>query len=414
MNLQRLERDFNAVNEFGKTSSGMNRLAYSAEERKAVEYIKDLCIKEGMQVRTDAFGNLIARREGKDETLPAVACGSHLDTVYDGGAYDGTIGVLAGLEAVRSLNEKNISTLHPIELIVFACEESSRFSMATVGSKAMAGVLKVESIKNLVDKNGVTIEQAFLDNNLNIKSIDSCKRTKEELKAFLELHIEQGPILEQENLQIGVVTGIAAPTRLKIKINGVASHSGSTMMQKRKDALLGAAEMALIVEKLAKKENHDGFEGTVATVGTLVIKPGAMNVVPGYAEMQVDIRGIHKESIKRVFDQLVLEINEVQERRSLSITWDLLSKEDPALTDEEIQKTIISKCEKLGLSYNTMQSGAGHDAMYLSKICPTGMIFVPSKDGLSHNPKEFTNMEDVFNGANVLMETLLELAVPVK
>lgn len=364
-----------------------------------------------MKVRIDSCGNMIARREGIDPKLPVVACGSHIDTVYDGGQYDGAVGVLGGLEAIRSLNDKNIQTMHPIELIVFACEESSRFGVSTIGSKAMTGELNIDSISKLKDKNGISLQEAFTDNKLHFELIEEARRNKGEFKAFIELHIEQAPYLENNNLQIAVVTGIAAPTRLNIKITGVASHSGSTNMFSRKDALLGAAELALIIEKAAKEESYNG---TVGTVGTLVIKPGAINVVPGYAEMQVDIRGILKHSKQVVVDALMEEINRIEKTRGLDITLEVTSHEDPVLMNKEIQEKLANHCSRLGLNYTFMQSGAGHDAMNMAKICPTGMIFIPSKNGLSHNPKEYTSMEDIERGIMLLENILIDLALPLK
>ena len=410
MNLQRIENDLIEISKYTSKGNGINRLAYTNEERGALEFINKLLIKEGLETKIDSCGNLIARREGLDTSLPAVACGSHIDSVYDGGKFDGTIGVLAGLEVIRSLNEKNIKTLHPIELIVFACEESSRFGVSTIGSKAMVGNLDVNLISDLKDKNGVTIQQAFKNCNLDFNSICNSKREKEEIEAFLELHIEQGPYLEENNVPIGIITGIAAPTRLRIRIKGVASHSGSTSMLKRKDALLGAAEISLLVEKEAKLES---YRDTVGTVGTLNILPGAMNVVPGYAEMQVDIRGIYKDSIGKILNNLINGIKEVEKNRKLDITWEIISSEDPALTDNTIQEMLVNNCKVLGLDYKIMYSGAGHDAMNMAKTYPTGMIFIPSKNGLSHNPNEFTCIDDIGKGTILLEKTLVDLAISI-
>ena len=238
MTIERIKNDLLEISKYTSDGKGINRLAYTSEERSALEFLEKELIKEGLTTKMDPCGNLIARRKGVDPTLPAVACGSHIDSVYEGGRYDGTIGVLAGIEAIRNLNQNDIKTLHPIELIIFACEESSRFGVSTLGSKAMAGNLDLNSISNLKDKDGITIQQAFENCNLDFNSIQKSKREKNELKTFLELHIEQGPNLEEKGIPIGIITGIAAPTRLMIKIEGVASHSGSTSMLNRKDALL--------------------------------------------------------------------------------------------------------------------------------------------------------------------------------
>ena len=242
--------------------------------------------------------------------------GSHLDTVYQGGKYDGVVGVTAALEVVKRLNEKGIDTDHPIEIISFACEESARFGVSTLGSKAMAGIFNKEKVRFLKDRNGVTLEEALSLCALEIDSVDHASRKDENIKAFFELHIEQGPVLVSENKKIGIVTGIAAPVRFSIKIIGTPSHSGTTPMSMRNDALLGASEIVLELEKIAINEQN---YGTVATVGVLDIQSGAMNVVPGEVEIKVDIRGTSLESRQRVLDHLNRTIELVKRVRHLEI-----------------------------------------------------------------------------------------------
>lgn len=410
MSFKRFEDDFSEINKIGQSENGMNRLAYTHEYERALKYLEKECLDAGMKVRIDSCGNFIARREGEDKDLPAVACGSHLDTVYEGGRFDGTVGVLGGLEVIRRLNDHKIKTLHPIELIVFACEESSRFGVSTLGSKVMAGILDYKEIEKLKDRDGISFREAFHRAGLNIENIKTSKRKPEEMKAFVEMHIEQGPHLEMEKLDIGVVTGIAAPTRFRIRITGLASHSGATNMFSRKDALLGASELALAIEEYAKNEKEFG---TVGTVGSINIKPNSMNTVPGYAELQVDIRGISIESKENLVRKLKEKIQNIIETRQLNIEYELISHENPALMDGEIQAKLTEYCQSLGFNYKSMQSGAGHDAMNIAKICPTGMIFIPSKDGLSHNKKEFTHMDEIEKGVRLLEEIIKELALPV-
>jgi hydantoinase/carbamoylase family amidase len=407
VNLMRLTTTLNEINKFGSSDKGLMRLAYTKEERKAVEYFTDLCIKEGLQVRIDSCGNLIARREGRNPDLPAVACGSHLDTVIQGGKYDGAIGVVAALEVVRSLNDKGIVTEHPIEIICFACEESSRFGVSTIGSKVMVGDLKKESVAELKDKNGISIREAFIDCSLDLEDWMNCARQKGELKTFLELHIEQGPVLEAENKQIGVVYSIAAPTRLLVHVQGKGSHTGTTPMNLRKDALLGAAEIALDLEFAAQSES---MNGTVATVGVCEVKPGAINVIPDSAQLKIDIRGTSAESKSVVLQKLMDSFERLKQKRGLEITWSLLSDERPIQLDAEVIHSLSTTCDKLGISYIQMASGAGHDAMNMAKICPTGMIFVPSRDGLSHHPDEYTSMEQFGVGAALLEEEMMKWA----
>ncbi len=405
--MKRIEKDFEVINLITEKGLGINRLSYTKYERKAINYIKEECVKADMSVKIDNCGNLIARREGIDSKTSAVATGSHLDTVYEGGKYDGTVGVLAGIEAIRNLKDKNIRTKRPIELIVFACEESSRFGISTLGSKAMTGKVNFDKIRNIKDKDDITIEEAYQKIGLDINKTKNCIREKDSIKSFLELHIEQSPYLERDELDVGIVTGISAPTRFNVKIKGLAEHSGSTRMFERQDALVGASKIVLAVKKFAEEESKNS---TVGTVGTLRVKPGAINVIPGYTELKIDIRGIIKESIDRVCDNIIKYFGTLEEELKLVVNWEIISNEMPILTDKTIQNTLEKNSKKLGLKYTYMNSGAGHDAMNMAKIWPTGMIFIPSKKGISHNPKEFTDLSYIKKGARLLEETLVELA----
>ena len=299
-----------------------------------------------------------------------------------------------------------MQTRYPLELIIFTCEESSRFNYATLGSKLMCGITNRESLSKLRDKQGNGLKEALADIGLDFAKIDQVKRNAEEFKCFFELHIEQGPRLENERKTIGVVTGIAAPIRCIVKIQGQADHSGATAMHYRHDALLGGAELALAIEQAAIDAGHS----TVATVGNLSAKPGVMNVVPGYCELLVDIRGIHSEARESVFNVLQQQIEQVASKRGLSIELQLISKDQPILLPEQMVEQISRAAQELGYSYEIMPSGAGHDAMHMATVCPTGMIFVPSKDGISHNPLEFTAWEEVEAGIKVLQRVVLEQA----
>src|SRR5699024_2595581 len=368
-------------------------------------YMIELFKQEGMNVRVDEIGNVIARREGVNPSLPVVACGSHIDTVYNGGKYDGTVGVVAGLEVVRYLNDHNIKTEHPIEVIIFACEESARFGIATLGSKGMAGLLNKEVIADLQDKDVITLQEAMQSSGLNIDFIESAKRKKCEFKSFFELHIEQGPVLEEAAVPIGIVTGIAAPTRFHIIINGQAAHSGTTPMNYRRDAFSGATEISLALEQVVQQEMKFG---TVATIGECIVTPGAMNVVPEKAEMKIDIRSISNLSKKKVKEELFHMINRVGEERKLEINVIELCDDVPIEMDQQMIQSLKSLCNEFNLSYVEMASGAGHDAMNMAKICPTGMVFVPSENGLSHNKNEFTPAEQIMEGVRLLTYVVLK------
>ncbi len=398
---------FDKINQYNSGDKGITRVAYTNEEQTCTHAFMRMCKAEHLDIRMDSCGNVIARREGRIKGLPPVAMGSHLDTVYQGGKYDGAVGVTAALEVISRLNEKGIETNHPIEIISFACEESARFGVSTLGSKAMAGVIDKEKYRHLKDRDGITMEKAFALCALDFNGIDEASRVNEEFKAFFELHIEQGPILINNQRKIGVVTGIAAPERFIFKIIGKASHSGTTPMNMRRDALLGASEIALALEKAAIREQENG---TVATVGVINIESGAMNVIPGEVEMKVDIRSTSLESRNRVLDELHQVIATVKEQRQLDVQSLVISSEEPVLLEAGVIDSLAKICEENDLPYDLMPSGAGHDAMNMARLCPTGLIFIPSVDGLSHHPNEYTPMDDVLRGIDVLEQAVLHYA----
>ena len=405
---KRFEALFANINQYNAGDKGITRIAYSNEEQTCTHAFMRMCKAENLDIRMDSCGNVIARREGKIEGLPPVAMGSHLDTVYQGGKYDGVLGVTAALEVIKRLNEKKIETNHPIEVISFACEESSRFGVSTVGSKAMTGQFEKDKYRHLKDKDGITLENALSYCALDINGIDQASRVNEEFKAFFELHIEQGPVLVNNHKKIGIVTGIAAPVRLIVRITGKASHSGTTPMNMRKDALLGAAEIALELEKVAKAEEDFG---TVATLGVMEVFNGAMNVVPGDVELKIDMRSTSLTSRQRVQDHLVQTIASIKENRKLEIESIEISSEEPVLLSPEINNALEMVCKDKNIPYQLMHSGAGHDAMNMTRLCPVGLLFVPSVDGISHHPNEYTAIEDILIGIDVLEEAVLRFAV---
>jgi len=405
---KRFEALLATINQYNTGDKGITRIAYSNEEQTCTHAFMRMCKAENLEIRMDSCGNVIARREGKIEGLPPVAMGSHLDTVYQGGKYDGVLGVTAALEVIKRLNENKIETNHPIEVISFACEESSRFGVSTVGSKAMTGLFEKEKYRHLKDKDGITLEDALSYCALDINGIDQASRVNEEFKAFFELHIEQGPVLVNNHKKIGIVTGIAAPVRLIVRITGKASHSGTTPMNMRKDALLGAAEIALELEKVAKAEEDFG---TVATLGVMEVFNGAMNVVPGDVELKIDMRSTSLQSRQRVQDHLAQTIASIKENRKLEIESIEISSEEPVLLSPEINNALEMVCKDKNIPYQLMQSGAGHDAMNMTRLCPVGLLFVPSVDGISHHPNEYTAIEDILIGIDVLEEAILRYAV---
>ncbi|WP_025342498.1 Zn-dependent hydrolase [Mannheimia varigena] len=406
INMQRIQQIFSDLATLTSIDGELTRLAFSEQDIKARDYVINLCKRYALSVKIDPIGNVFIRKQGQDNNLPAVAFGSHIDTVVNAGKFDGTLGTIAGLETLFQLCEQNIQTRYPLELIIFTCEESSRFNYATLGSKVMCGVADQAALSKLKDKQGFGVEQALKDIGLDFNKVNQAKRSSSEFKCFLELHIEQGPRLENEQKTIGIVTGIAAPIRAIVKIKGQADHSGATAMHYRHDALLGAAELALELEQAAIQAGHS----TVATAGNLTVKPGVMNVVPGYAELLVDIRGIHTEARESVFIALQNKIKEVEQKRGLEIELQLISKDQPIVLPTEMVKHLTQVTESLGYSYEIMPSGAGHDAMHMATLCPTGMLFVPSHLGISHNPLEFTEWKDIEAGIRVLQQAVLTQA----
>ena len=406
IDMSRIQSILEKLASISSEQNELTRLAFSREDEIAHDYIIDLCKQYDLSIRRDEIGNLFIRKAGLEDNLPVVAFGSHIDTVVNAGKFDGPLGSVGGLEILFQLCEQHVQTRYPLELIIFTCEESSRFNYATLGSKVMCGITDQAGLSKLRDKQGNGLKEAMADIGLDFERVNLAKRQADEFKCFLELHIEQGPRLENERKTIGVVTGIAAPIRCIVKIQGQADHSGATAMHYRHDALLGGAELALAVEQAAIEAGHS----TVATVGNLSAKPGVMNVVPGYCELLVDIRGIHVEARESVFSALQQHIEQVAEKRGLSIELQLISKDQPILLPDAMVQQISQAAQALGYAHEIMPSGAGHDAMHMATLCPTGMIFVPSHNGISHNPLELTEWEDIEAGIKVLQKVVLEQA----
>ena len=364
-------------------------------------------IRIGMSVREDEIGNLFGRLPGTEEGALPVALGSHLDTVPEGGNYDGILGVVGALAAVERLQQEGAVFKNPVEVIVFAAEESSRFNVATMGSKAMAGRAPVEQWCLLKDKQGMTFEEALNACGLKPDQLSEVSRKAGEWKAFLELHIEQGPVLEKEGLEIGVVQAIVGLLGLKVVVKGQAGHAGTTPMVGRRDALVSASHIIQAVQEVGLSESD---LGTVATIGEFKVFPGAMNVIPGRVEIWIDLRSIDEESLMRAFQTLKDEIADICAEAETGASIEVLYSEKPVPMSGEIVDLLKNICEKEKISYRLMPSGAGHDAMNMAELTNAGMIFIPCRDGLSHHPEEYASPEDMERGIRVLMQALRELA----
>ena len=389
------------LGEFGKTDQGVTRLAYSDEDRAAQNWLLEKVADLDLQVREDAVGNVFLRRVGEDDSLPAVATGSHLDTVIHGGTYDGMCGVVGALEALYMLKDAKLK--RSVEVIIFRAEESSRFGFATIGSKLMTGNGTPESFSKAAKKGELSYVEALVNWGCNPDSYKEAIIAPNTYKSFSEIHIEQGKVLEETGKQVGIVHNIAAPTRFKIHIKGMADHSGATPMGFRKDALVSGAKLILAVEAAATAEKDNG---TVGTVGVVDVEPSSINVVPGGVTLWVDVRGVNNESISRTLEAIKAEANAVAENDGVAIEFEMLTADKPVALSEELAKKAEAICEAEGIDYLHMNSGAGHDAMHMAKLAPTTMIFIPCKEGISHNPAEFAKLEDICRAVEVLAKLL--------
>lgn len=400
LSANRLQEQLEKIKELSRLENtpGCNRLAFTDNDWKVRDYIITLMNEAGLSVRIDAFGNVIGRREGNDPQLPAVLVGSHTDSVPEGGNFDGVIGVLGGIEIARHFSESRLSHDHPLEIILFMCEESSRFGAATLGSRAMRGELSMQDLKTLHDKNGITLYEVLGARGLHPERVEK-ESYDHPVKAFLEMHIEQGRVLEHAQKNMGIVTGIAAPTRMILHIHGNADHSGATPMPLRKDGLCAAAEIVLAVEKHAQAKKDPAVVGTV---GMIQVQPNAMNVIPGETALSIDIRSISEKAKAEVADAIKAQISETCQKRELTFTIEDLGNEKPAVMHPSLCTLFAEICQQTQTDFMHLPSGAGHDAMHWADFTPTGMLFIPCKNGISHNPLEEASLEDIFAATCIL------------
>lgn len=403
---ERLAEDFNNMATFTAPGEGINRLAFTDADWEGRQYIMDRMTEAGLAVEIDGFGNVIGYKAGKNPDLPVVMVGSHTDSVPNGGNYDGVVGVLSAIEAVRSMTDDGFEHDHTIAVVSFMCEESSRFGAATLGSKAMRGELTAKDLHRLVDKEGISLYEALQTRNLDPDAIEQMEY-KKPVKAFIEMHIEQGKVLEHEKKKVGIVTGIAAPERFYVTVRGHADHSGATPMNLRHDALCGAAKIILGIEEITSMQEEPPVVGTV---GVVDVSPGAMNVILGAVKLGVDIRSMSKVARDSVVTLVKEYIDVIAGKRGLTYTIEPIAQDGPVAMHPAMIAQIQEAAQSLGVEYMCMPSGAGHDAMHWAEDVPTGMIFIPCRDGISHNPAEFAEMDDIVTGATVLDSVLRSLS----
>lgn len=402
---ERVQQLVDRISSIGRSERGITRLALTQEDLLAREVVAQEFLTLGMSVHLDGAGNLWAELPGK-EKLPGVVIGSHLDSVPEGGPYDGVLGVCSGAGIVRDIIEACPFHRRPMSVVVFACEESSRFGISCMGSKAITGQLTLVDMLRYHDKKGVTILNALRSVGGHPETLNRDRIAPASYEAYFELHIEQGPVLDSSGDDVGIVEAIAAPTRFAIDLQGEAAHSGACPMNLRRDALAAAAEIVLIVEEGGRAESSNG---SVATVCVCECLPGAMNVVPGRAHLKVDIRGIHRDSIERLHARVLAAIDEICMRRRIAVKIIPYSSEEPVTLDGLLARRIEKICRQMNVSYRRMPSGAGHDAMNMAAIIPSALIFVPCDKGISHNPDEMIKWELVRPGYEVLRQAVLDL-----
>jgi len=401
VNGKRIENRIFELAKFGLDEKGHGtRVAYTKADIEGRVWFMELMKKAGLNPSIDTAGNIIGKRKGKNNALKPIGFGSHLDMVPDGGNYDGTLGSIAALEVMEILNENNIITEHPLELIIFSNEEGG-----TIGSKAMEGDITTEGLQQK-SQSGLTMGEGIKAIGGNPENIQTCIRKKGEIHAWLELHIEQGGILEKEKIQIGVVEGIVGIVHWEVTVEGFANHAGATQMNMRQDALLAASKFIIAVNEVITS-----VKGTqVGTVGKIAVLPGAYNVIPGKVIMGLEIRDLSADKIEMLFKQIENRAAAIAKESKTKISFVRQANESkPALTDKKLQQTINATAKSLGFSTKLMQSGAGHDTQHIAAIAPAAMIFIPSIGGISHSPKEFSTPKDMENGANVLLQTILAI-----
>jgi ureidoglycolate amidohydrolase len=384
----------------------VTRIVFSSTDLKARHWLRSRCEESGLSVREDAIGNIFARWSGSDPAAPAIGTGSHIDAIPNAGKYDGVVGVLGGLEAIRALQRSGFRPRRSIELLMFTSEEPTRFGIGCIGSRMLSGTLSAEEARRLKDDTGASLDEVRKRAGL-VGNLESVKLPRAYYEAFLELHIEQGPQLERERIPIGVVTGIAAPASLRIMIEGSGGHAGGVLMPDRRDALCAAAELILAIENAART---CGARDTVATVGMCGVFPGAVNSIPSRVHLSADVRDTELKRRDRVMKQIESAGQSIAEKRKVSIQTELVNADAPAECAPALVEALSASCKKYQMSFLPMVSRAYHDSLFMSRITPTAMLFIPCRNGYSHRPDEYASPEDIARGTLILAESLASLA----
>ncbi len=384
----------------------VTRIVFSPSDLKARAWMKARCEEAGLTMRVDAVGNTFARWEGSEPGAPAVGTGSHIDAIPNAGKYDGAVGVLGGLEAIRALQQSGFRPRHSIELLIFTAEEPTRFGIGCLGSRLLSGTLSVDAASKLRDNNGASLEEVRKGAGFK-GELEQVKLPSGHYKAFIELHIEQGPLLERQQIPLGIVTKIAAPASLRVLLEGAGGHAGGVLMPDRRDALCAAAELILAIENAARTS---GAIDTVATVGICEVFPGAVNSIPSRVPLSVDIRDTDLQRRDEVIRTMESACRSISAKRQVSIHTELLNADAPADCAPAIIEALSQSCRKHDQEFIPMVSRAYHDSLFMARIAPVAMLFIPCRNGYSHRPDEYASPEDIARGTLVLAETLAILS----
>jgi N-carbamoyl-L-amino-acid hydrolase len=408
VNIEVLQRELDQLAAISESPPPVvTRVLFSAADLKARAHVKGLCREAGLTLREDAVGNTFARWPGRDPALAPVATGSHIDAIPNAGRYDGVVGVLGAIEAIRALKRAGFEPRRAIELIIFTAEEPTRFGIGCVGSRMLAGSLSLEKAAALRDGQGKSLEELRREAGFGEHDLRQVQLAPNCYAAFVELHIEQGPLLEREGIPVGVVERIAAPSTLRLQLTGVGGHAGAMLMPERHDALLAGAEIALAVEQAA---TTSGSPDTVGTTGVFRIKPGAVNSVPCRAWLEIDLRDTQVSTRDAALGRIENSVDQICKQRGVSFQLQRLNVDAPAICDPRLVQTVAGVCAELKLPAKKMVSRAYHDTLFMAQVCPATMIFIPCRGGVSHRPDEYSSPEQIRRGVEVLALTLARLA----
>lgn len=404
------ERAFRELDELGAISAepapSVCRVLYTPKDLEGRAYVRKLAEDAGLEPRVDAVGNAFYRWVGSEPDAPAIGTGSHIDAIYGAGKYDGTVGVLGGIAAVRALRAAGFQPKRSIDVIAFTSEEPTRFGLGCIGSRLLSGAIEPDAVRALKDDEGRAFEDVRAEAGFS-GELESVRLSPDHYAAFVELHVEQGPVLEAESLAIGAVTAIAAPASYRVEVTGEGGHAGAVLMPRRRDALCAAAELALAVERAAKESESPDCVGTV---GVFRPHPGAINSIPSRVHLEIDLRDTQLETRTEASAFIDREAARIAEARGVQFRFETINADPPAVCADEIVAAVERAAGELSLPARQLVSRAYHDALFMARIAPTGMIFVPSKAGVSHRPDEYTSASEIAGGIAVLAHTLAQLS----